>query len=213
MANMGLGELKNPEMIFKRKFRWELALNWQGDTNKIPTYLVKLAARPSLTVEETPINFLNGRMYIPGKAEWETLSVTFYDVSYASASKGQEVLYNWLASVYDFTKPDELKQNSKARGYGGTGILTLYDGCGVGLEKWTLTDLWPTSVNFGDLDYSSSDEVTIEVTLRFSTAAYESLCPGFTPSGNCLPCSGGSPARPAINATDGPNSPATVIQT
>jgi len=184
--NMGLDLLADNNLIFKRKFRWQLSLSWKNENNKIPPYYVKLAARPSLTIEETPINYLNGRMYIPGKAEWETLSVTFYDVAYNT--NGPKILYSWLASVYDFTDPKTLRQNSKSKVYGGNGTLTLFDGCGEALEEWQLFNVWPTSVNFGDLDYASSDEVTIEATLRFSSVKYTSLCPSYTLEKDCDGC-------------------------
>jgi hypothetical protein len=41
-----------------------------------------------------------------------------------------------------------------------------------------LNGLWPQSLNFGELDYSSSEECTIEVTTRYDTAQYEPLCGG-----------------------------------
>lgn len=186
---MGMGALGSDGIIFKRKFRWTFSLEWQG--NQISNYFVKIANRPTLNIEETPINFLNGRMYLPGKGEWDTLSVTFYDVGAqadAVATSSMGYLYSWLASVYDFTRPETLQQSSSATGYGGTGTLRLYDGCGEEMEVWTLKKMFPTSVNFGDLDYSSSDEVTIEVTLRFTQATYESKCPGFNIDPRCDGC-------------------------
>jgi hypothetical protein len=72
--------------------------------------------------------------------------------------------------------------------YAGRGTLILYDGCGTPLERWVLNDLWPQAVNFGELDYSTSDEVTVELTLRYSNVDYEMLCPAFTPQGCCYGC-------------------------
>jgi len=47
------------------------------------------------------------------------------------------------------------------------------------METWTLGHVWPQAINFGDLDYSSSEEVNVELTLRYSEVRYE--------SGNCGP--------------------------
>jgi hypothetical protein len=41
-----------------------------------------------------------------------------------------------------------------------------------------MSHVWPQAVNFGELDYSSSEEVTIEVTIRFSQVYYTNFCGG-----------------------------------
>lgn len=185
--DMGLGALGGAELIFKRKYRWTFELISPCGPS-VPTHVVKLAARPNLTIEETEINFLHGKMWIPGKGSWETITVTFYDIGNDSGSL--QGLWSWLATVYNFTDPVGLHQSSKrgssvggagtvgSGGYAGTAYLNLYDGCGTAMEAWTLGHVWPQAVNFGELDYSSSEEVTIELTLRYSEVEYQPLCGG-----------------------------------
>lgn len=192
---MGLGEIGGRDIVFKRKYRWTLAIDCCAGA--IPEFQVKLASRPNLSIEETEINFLHGKMWIPGKGTWETITVTYYDLASRTGSVGVGNLYSWLANVYDFTDPINLFQSSKrgsvfgqglgAQGYAGEATLTLYDGCGEGLERWLLGNCWPQAVNFGELDYSSSEEVTIEVTLRYSEAQWTNLC---GPQPNKCGCSG-----------------------
>lgn len=184
-TNMGLGRLGGASIIHKRKFRWLFEIQ-QLPSGNIPPYFVKLASRPNLSVEETEINFLNGKTWIPGKASWETITVTFYDV----ATDDNIPLWSWLATVYNFLHPVSLEQASMRRNYAGVAVLTLYDGCGAGIERWTMGDAWPQSVNFGELDYASSEEATIEVTLRYSNVSYVNLC-GKQPKSTCIPCLGG----------------------
>jgi hypothetical protein len=178
--DMGLGELMNPNIVFKRKYRWMFEI-FPNCGEAIPPYFVKLASRPSLTIEETEINYRNGKMYIPGKGTWETITVTFYDMS--DGTTGLASLYSWLATTYDFTDPVGLKQSSKSGdvgsdGYAADAWLYLYDGCGTPMEGWQMSHVWPQAVNFGELDYSSSEEVTIEVTIRFSQVYYTNFCGG-----------------------------------
>lgn len=182
--NMGLGHLSDADLVFKRKYRWTLEI--QGlCVGDIPPFYVKTAARPNLTIDETEINHLHGKTWIPGKGTWETIQVTYYDVA---NNPSLSTLYSWLASVYNFTDPVGMHQSSSLRGYAGRGILKLYDGCGSSLEQWVLHSVWPQAVNFGDLDYASSDEVVIEVTLRYAFAE-------LTPQGDCPlpvnPCGSG----------------------
>lgn len=212
---MGLGKLGGSDIVFKRKYRWTFVLQSPcGGT--IPEHTVKLAARPNLTIEETEINFLHGKMWIPGKGTWETITVTYYDLGNDGGSLTG--LWSWLATVYDFTDPVNLKQASKrggtgirggqvgtqigavptiqqrgagSGGYAGIGTLVLFDGCGEPMERWTLGGVWPQAINFGELDYSSSEEVTIELTLRYFEVKYEPLC-----GGAINPCCGGcTPSR------------------
>lgn len=185
---MGLGKLGGQNLIHKRKFRWtfEVQKLTNGD---VPPHFVKLASRPNISIEETEINFLNGKTWIPGKGTWEQMTVTYYDV----ASDDNVPLWSWLATVYNFLDPVNLQQASMRSNYAGIGVLTLYDGCGAPLERWTMGDCWPQAVNFGELDYSSSEEVTLEMTLRYSNVSYRNLC-GANPVSSCIPCSGGSAA-------------------
>ena len=192
--NMGMGALAGPNIGFKRKFRWTLQIDWNGST--ISPYLVKIASRPNVSIEETEINFLNGKMWIPGKASWETITVTFYDLF----GPGSDIttLYSWLASVYNFLDPVGLQQMSRkgpqggtGKGYSGAGILTLYDGCGTELEIWDLDNMWPQAINFGELDFSTSEEVTIEATLRYSEVTYTNLCGSKDPYSICSGCTSG----------------------
>ena len=188
---MGLGDLvAKPDIVFKRKYRWTLSITPYCGSTPILSYFVKLASRPNLTIEETEINYLNGKMWIPGKGTWETITVTFYDMS--NGGDGISSLYSWLATTYDFTDPVNLKQSSKigtrgSKGYSADAELFLYDGCGVAMENWSLSNMFPQAVNFGELDYSSSEEVTIEVTLRYSQAKYKPLCGG-TVTPCCVGC-------------------------
>ncbi len=186
---MGIGELADVELRFKRKFRWtfrieNLCKDGKSGAGTIPDYYVKLASRPNLSIDETEINFLNGKTWIPGKASWETITVTYYDV----ATDKAKPLWDWLATVYNFTSPTKLQMGANRAAYAGRAVLSLWDGCGSELERWTLRDLWPQAINFGDLDYAASDECTIELTLRYSDVKYEPICPRFKISPCCEPC-------------------------
>jgi T4-like virus tail tube protein gp19 len=186
--NMGLGGLGSPNLVFKRKFRWTFEVT-TSTNDIIPAYFVKMANRPTIEIGETEINFLNAKMFIPGKATWNTIEVTYYDIG--NGGPGISALYNWLATVYNFTNPTILSQSSKSSGpggYGATGILNMYDGCGTPMETWTLNHMWPTNINFGELDYASSDEATIALTLRYSEANYVTLCGGGQIKPACAGC-------------------------
>lgn len=194
MGAMGFGSLySNSSLIFKRKFRWGLTL--RVCNNELGEEFVKAAARPKMTIDETEINVRNGKMWIPGKAYWEQMTVTFYDVTYSGASikeSSAPILFGWLATIYDFRATADgqatgglggqlYMASSRGAGdanggYAGVVDLRLYDGSGNNMELWHIGDAWPVSIDFGTLEYNSSDEVTIEATLRFADVNYTTYC-------------------------------------
>lgn len=171
---MGIGRLGDDSIIHKRKFRWTFEIQFGGKLcgGFVPASFVKTAARPEITIEETEINFLNEKLWIPGKAVWEPITITYYDVN----SSENTQLLSWLASVYDFTDDTCRHMNAKRSEYSGIGTLKMLDGCGQPMEKWTYGDMWPTSIKFGDLDYAVSEVSEIEITLRYSKVKFTNLC-------------------------------------
>ena len=175
---MGLGKLGESKNIFKRKFRWTMEFRGVcgSPTRTIPPSFVKAANRPSLTIEETEINFLNGKMWIPGKGTPDTTQVTYYDIASDEGGSTVANLFTWMATVYNFTDHIGLSQSSKQNVLGGytcdEGILNMLDGCGNIIDTFTYLDCWPTQINFGELDYSSNDECTIDLTLRYRNFVY-----------------------------------------
>lgn len=181
MVAMGLGPLGNPRAIMKRKYRWTMAIS--TPCGNIPAWFCKTGGRPHLEIDEVEINFLNAVSWIPGKGKWQPLTFTYYDVATSELSG----LFSWLATLYDFTDPVNLRMGEKAD-YAGTALLTMYDGCGKPMEFWLLNDVFPTSANFGDLDMSSSDFCEIELTLRYSQVRYQSACGNVVIKPCCTGC-------------------------
>lgn len=178
--DMGLGTLGSANIIHLLPFRFRFALNWRGLTI---TGLEVTAARPELDITEAQIDYLNGRTWIPTKAFWTEMEVSFWDV----AGDDKVLLLSWLATMYDFTNPVKLRQASKRSDYAGTASLELYSGCGDPVERWTLGDVWPRHVNWGELSMSDTEPMRISATLRYSQVAYLNLC-GNQPTSHCTPC-------------------------
>lgn len=181
---MGIGNLGFSNALFKRKFRFTFEVENICGGGRIPAHYVKIANRPKLSIEETPLNFLNGKSWIPGKGEWEPINITYYDV----ATQDVGPLFSWLASVFNFTDPNYLNMGTMRYDYAATGILKIWSGCGDLIEIWELIDLWPNSIDFGELDYSSSDVALIDLTLRYSNVRYTPVCPEFAINTCCTPC-------------------------
>ena len=184
MAEMGIGQLGQPNTIIKRKFRY--TVEFTTPVGPIPKHFVKLANRPQLELDELEIQFLNASTWIPGKGRWQPLNITYIDV----ASSQMQGLYDWVASVYDFqtyATGTNLKQTER-KGWDSSCQISVYDGCGNEVERWDLSGCFPQSINFGDLDYGSNDECTIELVIRYDKAKLTGYCGTPTPNGVCQGC-------------------------
>jgi len=176
--NMGLGDLGTGKTVFKRKFRW--TMEFRGicgdDELNIPPSYVKAANRPTLAIEEVAINYLHGIMYIPGKGTPDTTVVTYYDVASSAGSQSVSRLFTWLSTVYNFNDPIKLTMSSATNVFGSytakAGILRMLDGCGSVIDGFLYLAPWPTNIAFGELDYGTNDECTIDVTLRYRNFQY-----------------------------------------
>ena len=194
-TGMGIGKLGAPNIILKRKFRYTFEI-YTRSGHHIPKNYVKLAARPQLDLDEVELNYLNGVTWVPGKGRWQPITVTYVDVAGNGEHSEFYDLYNWIATVYNFTgksgdlegsNPLENLDQSEKDGWAGVAALEMLDGCGNTLERWLMGSCWPQSVNFGDLDYSNSEEATIEMTLRYSEVTYTNMC-GPQVKGTCSGC-------------------------
>jgi hypothetical protein len=183
-APMGIGALGQQNVVFKRKFRW--TVEWK-DRNQagllVPATFVKVAARPELTIEEVP---LNAKSWIPGKAEWQSCSFTYYDTDEITLKP----LYELLAEQYEMAElkekiepkyrsideewqkldPPKVARDLKV-------IMRLYDGVGYELENWELNQVQFEKIDFGELDYSSSSQVDVTVTVKYKEVKYHSNMP------------------------------------
>lgn len=185
---MGIGKLGDKGLAIKRKFRWTLGIvpyctNGASQFSIGPNF-VKVAARPNYDIEETELNFLNAKTWIAGKLSWQSITVTYID----AASADLQALYFWIGQNAQLNDNTNFWQGTSFNDYAADAYMTLFDGCGNAMEEWHLFNVWPQAVNFGELDYSSSEEVTIELTLRYDQVCYTGYCPTVTFASCCSPC-------------------------
>jgi hypothetical protein len=139
--------------------------------------------RPTATFEEIPIDLYNSKMYLAGKASWETITVNLRD---DAGGQVQRLVGEQLQKQMDF-----MEQASAASGIdykfvtkceildGGNGLPTP-----TVLETWELYGCFLTSANYNDLNYGTSEAITITLTLRFDNALQTPLGSGVgTPVG------------------------------
>jgi hypothetical protein len=129
----------------------------------IQEWYVKSASRPKYTSEETEIQFLNTSTFVVGRFKWETISVTFRDPIGPSAT---QALMEWVR----LHSESVTGRQGYAAGYKKDIELEMLDPSGVVIEKWILQGTMLNDVDFGSLDYSTSEIAEITATLRFDRA-------------------------------------------
>jgi hypothetical protein len=134
-------------------------------------------ARPQVQFDEVTLNVYNSTMYVAGKPKWQPLSVNIRDDASGSVSKavGQQ-----LQKQFDF-----VEQASAATGQDykfQTNIEILDGGNGAlaptVLETWELYGCFLQQANYQTLNYGTSDQVSIALTIRYDNAIQSPLSSG-----------------------------------
>ncbi len=141
----------------KRKFRWILSIDG------IDAFTLKTAQRPNIVFDETVIDYINVKRYVAGKATWQPITITTQDPIVPSAA--QKVM-EWVRLCFENTTG----RMGYTQFYKKEINLKLLDPVGAVVENFRIQGAWAQEVNFGDLDYSTSDNVEISVTIRFDQA-------------------------------------------
>lgn len=145
----------------KRKFRWVLML--EG----IDAFLVKSTSRPTFTIAEETLQFINSKRYIAGRLTFNSIDITIHD---PIAPSGAQQTMEWIrthaesvsgrAGYADFYKRDLQ--------------LKLLDPIGTVVELWDMKGCFLTQVNYGSLDYNDdSGNMDITLSVRFDNCVLQ----------------------------------------
>lgn len=133
------------------------------------TKQVMTCSRPTVEFEEVPLHIYNSTIKIAGKYTWGDITCELRDDAGGQVSK---LVGEQLQKQLDF-----MEQSSAAAGidYKFLIRMELLDG-GNGtyapgvLETWELYGCTLKSVEYGDMDYSASEPVTISMTIMYDNA-------------------------------------------
>lgn len=156
----------------KLQFRFRVMFYGMGVTPSNELELTKQVmdcSRPQVQFDEVTLNVYNSRVYLAGKHTWQPLNINIRDDATGLVSKtvGQQ-----LQKQLDF-----YQQSSAVSGvdYKFTTRIDILDG-GNGLnvpqelEQWELLGCYLQQANYNQMNYATSDQVSIALTLRFDNA-------------------------------------------
>jgi len=144
----------------KRKNRWIFSL--EG----IDSYLIKTASRPSVSIGEQTISYMNSKRYIAGNGTFETISLTLHD---PIAPSGAQQVMEWVRTHWESVSG----RAGYADFYKRDAQLKLVDPIGTVVELWDIKGCFITSAGFNDLGYDGDDLMEISLTLRFDNCVLQ----------------------------------------
>ena len=144
----------------KRKFRWR----GLGDVYK--RQLMKTAARPTVTIAEQEISYMNSTRYLAGKTKFEAISVTLHD---PIAPSGAQQVMEWVRTHFESVSG----RAGYADFYKRDCQLKLLDPVGTVVELWDLKGCFLTNATFGDLDYGAEDPTEVSLSIRFDNCVLQ----------------------------------------
>lgn len=142
------------ELLRKNRF----LLRFPSDLG-IQEWWVASAARPGITMNPVEIQFINTSNYVIGRYNWDEINVTLRDPIGPSAS---QAVMEWVR----LHSESVTGRQGYAVAYKRDLILEMLDPTGTAISQWIIKEAMISSCKFGNLDYSSDELATIELTLR-----------------------------------------------
>jgi len=132
----------------------------------VDAFLVKTAARPTITTEEVAINWINSTRYIAGKTTFGTMAVTLHD---AIAPSGAQQVMEWVRLCFESVTG----RSGYADFYKRDIQIKMLDPVGTVIQLWDIKGAWVQEANFNDVTYEGSDQTEIALTIRFDNAVLQ----------------------------------------
>jgi len=156
---MGLGKLGSSTITFGHK-KWYWLIDIKGKYNLKHTFndRIKIKNRPQLDIEETEINFLASKTWVPNKEpKLEECCGTIF----VPLTLGKKIDLMELAAAQ---QPIECK-------------IDLFDGTGFHLESWIFHDAIMHQAKEDCTDYASGPETAFFIKWIYKSVEYKSLTP------------------------------------
>lgn len=156
----------------RRKHRWAITAITNASGDVIPAgecvYLEK-AARPQFKYDQAEMHHDQEVAYFAGKQSWEPITLSWYDIE--TPVDVSTKVATWIQSITkNFFNIGDVTRVAVPSDYKSTVKIQVRDGDGVPTETWIIYNAWPESSNWGELDYTSSEILRIEVSMRYDRA-------------------------------------------
>ena len=156
-----------------RAYQFEIHFNLPGGGGGVEeatpadlTLAAKQVSQVGMAVEDIEVNRVNDKVFYPGKASPEELTVTFDNLYNKKVS---QALWEWFSTIYDPTTgkfhgnvaqgaPNNFKRDA---------TIVHLDSRGQPLYETRLFGVYPKSWKTAEFNYSTNEFHTIELGLRY----------------------------------------------
>ena len=130
----------------------------------IASYLIKATDLPSIDNGEIVIDYINTDFKVKGKSRWQDITITLYD---PVDPTGAKMVHEWIEKTH--------KSTNGVDGFAFTDYkknvdIVYVDPTGAEFQGWVLYGAFIGASNWGSLDWSTDDALTIELTLKYDYA-------------------------------------------
>lgn len=147
------------------------------------TLAAKQVSQVGFTTEDIEVNRVNDKVFYPGKASPEELTVTFDNLYQPNVS---ETLWSWFSTIYDPTNGKVLTENNNTGFKAQRATIVHLDPRGEPLFETRLFGIYPKSWKTAEFNYSTNEFHTIEMTFRYDFMEHVRFG---APVGSALPSS------------------------
>ena len=161
-----MAEILEFDKMFYTNFEPKMKNRYVMEIDNIPSYLVKAANRPTIQFETITLDHINVKRKLKGKGEWQDLTITLYDPIVPSAA---QAVMDWIRLGHESITG----RDGYADFYKKDITFYLLGPVGDKIEQWTLKGAFIQQANFGELDFTSNEVATIELTLAYDYAILE----------------------------------------
>ena len=158
-----MADFIDPNEIFFTPFEPKMSNRFIMEIDGIPAYLIKTAARPQLQLNSVPLDHINVKRYVKGKAEWQPVTVTLYDPIVPS---GAQSVMEWVRLHHESVTG----RDGYSDFYKKDITFNVLGPVGDKVEEWTLKGAFIESADFSDLNYSEVNPAEVSLTLRYDYA-------------------------------------------
>jgi len=123
-------------------------------------------AIPGSSFEEVTIDFVNMQVFMAGAIRFESFALRVRDFIDAGSRKA---LWDW----YQLVGNPRTGSMGLPNEYKADGNIILFAPNGTAERKWKVEGVWPQAQGWGDLDYSTVENLMMEFTLRCDRAYYD----------------------------------------
>ena len=124
----------------------------------IPTYMIKKADAPGITLGEIKLDHLNVYRKLKGKAEWKDITLSLYS---PIAPSGPQAMMEWVRLSHESVTG----RDGYSDFYKKDVSLSVLGPVGDIVSEWIIKGAFIKEAAFGTYDYSSADPTEVTMTL------------------------------------------------